>query len=76
MKKILITGGLGFIGTNFIKHLLEIKKYEILNLDKDSYCSNSSLKKFKNYNYINLDISSVKLDKLRRIIKNLSQIIW
>ena len=70
MKKILITGGLGFIGTNFIKHLLEIKKYEILNLDKDSYCSNSSLKKkFKNYNYINLDISSVKLDKLRRIIK-------
>ena len=38
MKKILITGGSGFIGTNFI-NLLSKKKYIILNIDKISKIS-------------------------------------
>jgi dTDP-D-glucose 4,6-dehydratase len=38
MKKILITGGSGFIGTNFINFLSK-KKTEILNLDKLSTVS-------------------------------------
>ena len=33
MKKILITGGSGFIGTNFI-NFLSYKKINILNIDK------------------------------------------
>lgn len=33
MKKILITGGSGFIGTNLIENLLASKQYTILNLD-------------------------------------------
>ena len=38
IKKIVITGGRGFIGTNLIKYLLS-KNFEIHNFDKISYCS-------------------------------------
>ena len=38
MKKILITGGSGFIGTNFI-NLISKKKCKILNIDKISKVS-------------------------------------
>ena len=41
MKKILITGGLGFIGSNFIRLLLEQTDCEgIINLDKQTYAGN------------------------------------
>jgi len=45
MNKILITGGLGFIGTNLIIKLLENKDNNILNIDKFSYSSNLYLQK-------------------------------
>ncbi len=39
--KLLITGGCGFIGTNFIKYLIGIdQKIDVLNLDKLTYASN------------------------------------
>jgi dTDP-glucose 4,6-dehydratase len=38
--KILVTGGCGFIGTNFIHHLLAETDYEIVNLDKLTYSGN------------------------------------
>ena len=37
MKKILVTGGCGFIGSNFIKHMLEEYDYPIWNVDKLTY---------------------------------------
>jgi dTDP-glucose 4,6-dehydratase len=41
MKKILVTGGAGFIGANFIKHLIaKYDDYEIVNLDKLTYAGN------------------------------------
>lgn len=39
--KLLITGGLGFIGSNFIRHILnKYSKYKIVNLDKMTYAGN------------------------------------
>ena len=39
MKKIIVTGGLGFIGSNLIKLLIK-KNYFVINVDKVSYASN------------------------------------
>ena len=37
---ILVTGGCGFIGSNFIKHMLDKYDYKIINLDKLTYAGN------------------------------------
>ena len=47
LKKIIVTGGLGFIGSNLIKLLIK-KKYYVINLDKASYAS--SFYNLKNIN--------------------------
>ena len=33
MINVIVTGGLGFIGSNFISKLLSLKNYKILNID-------------------------------------------
>ena len=41
MRKILVTGGCGFIGSNFVLHLLRTRKdLEVVNLDKLTYAGN------------------------------------
>ncbi len=40
MKTILITGGAGFIGSNFIRYLLERYDYNVVNFDKLTYAGN------------------------------------
>ena len=47
MKKIVVTGGLGFIGSNLIKLLIK-KNYFVINIDKITYSSNFyNVKEFK-----------------------------
>ena len=70
MKKIIISGGNGFIGTNLIIKLLEDKKNRILNIDKLSYCSNSFLFKKHHKNLINQKIDLLNFDKIKKIIFN------
>ena len=63
-KNIIVTGGLGFIGSNLID-LLMSKKYSVINLDKVSYSSNFyNLKEYKNnvkYKFIKCDLNSKKI---------------
>ncbi|MHA1438584.1 MAG: dTDP-glucose 4,6-dehydratase [Promethearchaeota archaeon] len=41
MKNVLISGGMGFIGSNFIKYLLEINQnFRVINVDKLTYAGN------------------------------------
>jgi dTDP-glucose 4,6-dehydratase len=43
MKSILVTGGAGFIGSNFVLHILEkYPDYKVVNLDKLTYAANTS----------------------------------
>ena len=69
MKKVIVTGGSGFIGTNLINFLIK-KKYFVINIDKLTYSSNeydNSKRNSKNYKLYRLDINNKS--KITRIIK-------
>ncbi|MGE5430752.1 MAG: dTDP-glucose 4,6-dehydratase [Syntrophomonadaceae bacterium] len=66
MKNILVTGGAGFIGSNFINHILsERDDYNIINLDKLTYAGNlENLKESENkttYQFVKGDITNAEL---------------
>ena len=69
MKKIIVTGGLGFIGSNLINLLTQKKNFKVLNIDKVSYSSNFlSIKKKKNYYFEKIDLINKK--KVKELIQN------
>ena len=67
MKKLIVTGGLGFIGSNLIELLLK-KNFYVINLDKVTYSSNfyniKEFKKSKRYKFLKYDIKDKKLKNI------------
>ncbi|MCS7280535.1 MAG: dTDP-glucose 4,6-dehydratase [Desulfobacterota bacterium] len=63
--RILVTGGCGFIGSNFIRYMLERYPYEIVNLDKLTYAGNlenlKDLEKDRRLRFVKGDIADLRL---------------
>ena len=69
MKKVIVTGGSGFIGSNLVNFLIK-KKFFVINLDKLTYSSNTyenDLRNKKNYKLIKVDI--INKTNIIKIIK-------
>ncbi|MCL6635156.1 MAG: dTDP-glucose 4,6-dehydratase [Peptococcaceae bacterium] len=63
--KLLVTGGAGFIGSNFIRLILAESNWEIVNLDKLTYAGNlenlADVKDDPRYSFVRGDIADAKL---------------
>ena len=76
--KLLITGGLGFIGSNFIRHIITNDlDLQVINIDKIGIGSNpknlTDLEHKLNYSFIKGDISNSKI--VSKIIKDVDTVI-
>ena len=74
MKNILVTGGAGFIGSNFIRYMLnKYSNYNIINYDKLTYAGNIrnlvGVDKYKNYKFswIILSLKNLVTKKTQKI---------
>uniref|UniRef100_A0A7C3MC43 dTDP-glucose 4,6-dehydratase n=1 Tax=Archaeoglobus fulgidus TaxID=2234 RepID=A0A7C3MC43_ARCFL len=75
--RILVTGGAGFIGSNFIRYVLEKRGWHVINLDKLGYGSNlENLKDVENnprYEFVKGDINN--FDLVSKILKKTDAVV-
>jgi len=60
-QKVIVTGGCGFIGSNFLQHMVKkYSQYDFINIDKLTYSGNKEnlkdIENFPNYQFIQEDI--------------------
>tara|TARA_S200000501_G_scaffold258683_1_gene242470 strand:+ start:694 stop:1746 length:1053 start_codon:yes stop_codon:yes gene_type:complete len=72
MRKVLVTGGAGFIGSAVCRHLIGLNNYRVLNLDKLTYAgTTSSLKEIeKNPNYFFKKVDICDQKSITSILKD------
>lgn len=76
--KLLITGGCGFIGSNFLRYILSAySDYKIINLDSLTYAGNldtvKDISEHPNYTFVRGDITD--FDLMRKIVKEVDGVI-
>lgn len=76
--KILVTGGAGFIGSCFIRHILnKYSDYKIINLDALTYCGNlenlKDIEKNPNYTFVHGNICDKKL--VRELVREVDCVV-
>ena len=73
MPNVLVTGGLGFIGSNFIYKIINKDNF-VVNVDSETYASVDksflNYESYRNYKHYNIDISNYQ--KVNEIIKKYS----
>ena len=75
MKNLLVTGGCGFIGSNFINYIFKKNNYKIINLDAMYYAANETnvlqeIRESPNYTFIKGNLCSK--DLINHILKTYS----
>lgn len=75
---LLVTGGLGFIGSNFIRFMIEkYPEYRIINLDKQTYAGNpdnlKDIEKNPNYSFVRGDICDPAI--VDKMMKNVDCVV-
>jgi len=62
--RIIITGGVGFIGWAVCRHLVLERRWDLLNLDKLTYAANletlAALENQPNYRFVRADIATAR----------------
>jgi len=76
--KIAVTGGCGFIGSNFINYICrKHPEYNVINLDKMTYAANpvtlQMLRKYKNHSFVKIDIAEAM--EIEQILENCEVIV-